>query len=205
MLTRLHDKAYVSFEALRGRRSIECDGALPFHVPAHGGNSIRNTCIHPSHEHLYTCSHNAKPPHMPAAHHTACRGLEASESTNVPQEDVWGHLIPAAPQASTLQCRLLHIGILFAMEKRTHDWARSPMMESSEVLPLPLGPIKASTSPGLQHPVMSNRICTKQRHIVVNKQTIRSQSTHLKNKFQSINRPSLHWSKRSVLCPMYHA
>jgi hypothetical protein len=36
------------------------------------------------------------------------------------------------------------------------------MMDRREVLPLPLGPISARTSPGLQHPVMLNSICMPQ-------------------------------------------
>ena len=40
-----------------------------------------------------------------------------------------------------------------------HFGVRPPMIDSSEVLPLPLGPMSASSSPGRQHPVMLCRIC----------------------------------------------
>lgn len=42
---------------------------------------------------------------------------------------------------------------------RTHFGVRPPMIDSSDVLPLPLGPMSASSSPGRQHPVMLCRIC----------------------------------------------
>lgn len=40
-----------------------------------------------------------------------------------------------------------------------HFGVRPPMIDSSDVLPLPLGPMSASSSPGRQHPVMLRRIC----------------------------------------------
>ena len=44
------------------------------------------------------------------------------------------------------------------------------MMDSREVLPLPLGPISASTSPGLQQPLTSHSTCMQ--HSLVSGATI---------------------------------
>ncbi len=53
------------------------------------------------------------------------------------------------------------------------------MMDSRDVLPLPLGPISASTSPGLQQPVMLNRICGcthSRRALAINQQQMERRS-----------------------------
>ena len=42
----------------------------------------------------------------------------------------------------------------------THSGVRPPRTESTEVLEEPLGPMSASTSPGLQLPLMPNMICS---------------------------------------------
>jgi len=43
--------------------------------------------------------------------------------------------------------------------KQTHLGSRPPIMDSRLVLPLPEGPISASSSPGRQQPVTLCRIC----------------------------------------------
>ena len=44
--------------------------------------------------------------------------------------------------------------------RTTHSGVRPPRTESTEVLEEPLGPMRASTSPGLQLPLMPNMICS---------------------------------------------